>query len=154
MRTTPEFLNREVGTFAALVADLTSEAIALKIPKLPSVAQMSTQEAEQARHEMRTKYCANYQAPRFQSSEQYDQHWNITISPRVAEQGGEHQVSETLIVHIPPSTTDGTVLRIKGKGAPKPDHTQGDLYLHVSVPRRPKQQRTIGSGDSGLNEWG
>jgi molecular chaperone DnaJ len=36
-------------------------------------------------------------------------------------------------VKVPAGTQDGTVLRVKGKGSPKPDGGRGDLYVKVRV---------------------
>jgi hypothetical protein len=150
LHATPEFLRQQRGSFAAYVRDLTKEAVSLTVPLPPKMQAMTQGESEQIRNEMRARYCTS-RAP--ERPDQFDLHWNITLNPRMARDGGDYELSEDLSVRIPPGTKNGSVLRLKGRGAPKPDDTMGDLYLHVTVPPRPPQ-RAIGSGDSGLNEWG
>jgi hypothetical protein len=147
---TPEFLHQPIGTFAAYIADETPKAIALKISQPPPLQFMTQQEEQHIISEMRRRYCiggsVNYQ------KNECDLEWEITISPRMAEQGGKKQVND-FIVSIPAGTKHCARFRLKGKGGPKPDGTFGDLYITVNVPPRPNQ-RTIASGDSDLNEWG
>jgi hypothetical protein len=56
-------------------------------------------------------------------------------------------------VTISPWKKHHTRIQLRSRGARKSDGTFGDAYLTVKVPPRP-DQRAIGSGDGGLNEWG
>jgi len=121
-RTTPEFLAAlPPYHFAACIRD--KETVAVTVPEL----KMPTPQ------------------PRMKEPTQnFDLEWEITISPKMAREGGKVKV-EHLSVTIPPNTTHGSTLRAKGHGAPKPDGTRGDLYLTVNVPSHP-DQRAIGRG--------
>jgi hypothetical protein len=69
----------------------------------------------------------------------YDLCWEATLSPRTAKRGGKLKV-DNLLITIVAGTTDGTVLRLKGKGVPKPDRTRGNLYITVNVPQLPAKR--------------
>lgn len=57
-----------------------------------------------------------------------DAHRGTTVSLDIAHPDG----SRTLAVTIPPGTTDGQVLRLRGKGAPgQRGAPAGDIYLHI-----------------------
>jgi hypothetical protein len=120
LRTTYEFLDTmPKHHFAACIRDKETVAVTVPFLKMPS-------------------------APPRKDTQNYDLEWEITISPKMALEGGKVKV-EHLTVTIPPNTTHGSTLRVKGHGAPKPDGTRGDLYLTVNVPSHPNQ-RSIGRG--------
>jgi DnaJ-class molecular chaperone len=66
----------------------------------------------------------------------------VPISLREAVLGGKMEVptpSGPVVMHIPKWANTGTVLRLKGKGVPRPDGGRGDEYvtLKVMLPQRP-----------------
>lgn len=166
----PEMLKQPVGTFAAYIRDTADSAVPLKVRMSPQLALMNEQQREQIRQEMRATYCIGEAGPRRQQytdthqpdapedeqdntpDDNFDLHWTITISPRVSEQGGPIKVTNRLTVTVPAGTVDGDMLRVKGRGAPKPDGTQGHLFLHIRVPTRP-DLRTIGANSDRREEW-
>jgi DnaJ-class molecular chaperone len=71
-----------------------------------------------------------------------DIHVELPISLREAVLGGKVQVptpSGSVAMTIPKWTNTGAVLRLKGKGAPRPDGGRGDEYvtLQVALPKEP-----------------
>ena len=71
-----------------------------------------------------------------------DIHVELPISLREAVLGGKVQVptpSGSVAMTIPKWTNTGAVLRLKGKGAPRPDGSRGDEYvtLQVALPKEP-----------------
>jgi DnaJ-class molecular chaperone len=71
-----------------------------------------------------------------------DIHVELPISLREAVLGGKMQVptpSGSVAMTIPKWTNTGAVLRLKGKGAPRPDGRRGDEYvtLKVMLPKEP-----------------
>jgi DnaJ-class molecular chaperone len=71
-----------------------------------------------------------------------DIHVELPISLREAVLGGKLQVptpSGSVAMTIPKWTNTGAVLRLKGKGAPRPDGRRGDEYvtLKVMLPKEP-----------------
>jgi hypothetical protein len=168
---TPEMLKQPVGTFAAYVRDTADNAVPLKIRMPPDLLLMDQRQREQIRLEMRDAYCAdraNQRHDQYTDASQqedvsadepdntpdanFDLHWTITISPRTSEQGGKVKISNRLTVTIPSGTANGEVLRVKSRGAPKPDGTQGHLFLHIRVPARPAQPG-IGASTDRREEW-
>ena len=97
---------------------------------------MSDAEFTDLRTEMQHRYTIR---PRQPQDAKYDLRWAATISPRTAERGGKLKV-DNLLLTIIAGTTDGTVLRLKGKGVPKPDRTRGNLYITVNVPQLPAKR--------------
>ncbi len=66
----------------------------------------------------------------------------VPISLREAVLGGRIQIptpTGPVMVSVPKGSNTGRILRLKGKGAPRPDGTQGDLHavLKVVLPDRP-----------------
>lgn len=56
--------------------------------------------------------------------------------------GGRRQEKRSLMVRIPPGATEGTRIRVKGKGDPDPiSGVAGDLYLRVHVAPHPRFER-------------
>ncbi|MCS6962865.1 J domain-containing protein [Thermoflexus sp.] len=76
--------------------------------------------------------------PRFEQRDQ-DLYATLPVDLYTAVLGGEvpfrHLDGRTLMVHIPPETQNGTLIRLRGEGMPSPHHPgeRGDLYLRVSV---------------------
>jgi len=71
-----------------------------------------------------------------------DIHVEVPISLREAVLGGKIEVptpSGPVAMRIPKWSNTGAVLRLKGKGVPRPDGTRGDEYvtLKVMLPQRP-----------------
>jgi DnaJ-class molecular chaperone len=71
-----------------------------------------------------------------------DIHVELPISLREAVLGGKVQVptpSGSVTMTIPKWTNTGAVLRLKRKGAPRPDGSRGDEYvtLKVALPKEP-----------------
>jgi DnaJ-class molecular chaperone len=71
-----------------------------------------------------------------------DVHVELPISLREAVLGGKVNVptpSGVVSMNVPRSANTGTRLRLKGRGAPRPDGTRGDEYvtLKVMLPERP-----------------
>lgn len=70
-----------------------------------------------------------------------DLRYNVTLTRREATSGSKIRIavkrgkkSEKLNVTIPPDTSPGSRLRLKGKGRPHPSGgPPGDLYLHIKV---------------------
>lgn len=61
-------------------------------------------------------------------------HRGTTIPLRIAQPGGEH----TVVVAVPAGTTDGQLLRLRGKGGRGSNGgADGDIYLHVLVAPHP-----------------
>jgi DnaJ-class molecular chaperone len=87
---------------------------------------------------MRARYCSGVYAAYTKAADNYDVEWMHTISPGKAEAGCIVIIYKFKIT-IPPRTKDGTRMRLRGKGAQKPDGTMGDAYLTISVPQRPDQ---------------
>jgi hypothetical protein len=170
----PEFLqNLEQGTFAAYIDGTTKtpEHISCPLAQLPP--QMSESEYQSFKLTMRARFgighsppaAPDFEAPprdeapppqpppkappRPQAAECYDLEWEITVSPRVAKNGGKVRVQH-LMVHITPGTKDGDRLRVKERGAAKPDGTRGHLFLTVNVPDAPKPA----AGVDEPAEWG
>jgi hypothetical protein len=72
--------------------------------------------------------------------------WEVTISPRIAEAGGEIPLvvqrsgqPVKINIKIPALTKNNTVFRLVGMGHFRPDKTRGDLYLTIKVPGYPEQ---------------
>jgi hypothetical protein len=72
--------------------------------------------------------------------------WEVTISPRIAEAGGEVPLvvqragqPVKINVKIPALTKNNTVFRLAGLGHFRPDKSRGDLYLTIKVPPYPEQ---------------
>jgi DnaJ-class molecular chaperone len=66
----------------------------------------------------------------------------VPISLREAVLGGRIQIptpTGPVMVSVPKGSNTGRILRLKGKGAPRPDGTRGDLHavLKVVLPERP-----------------
>jgi DnaJ-class molecular chaperone len=66
----------------------------------------------------------------------------VPISLREAILGGRIQIptpTGPVMVSVPKGSNTGRILRLKGKGAPRPDGTHGDLHavLKVVLPERP-----------------
>ncbi len=66
----------------------------------------------------------------------------VPISLREAVLGGRIQISTLtgpVMVSVPKGSNTGRILRLKGKGVPRPDGTRGDLHavLKVVLPERP-----------------
>ncbi len=76
--------------------------------------------------------------PRFEQRDQ-DLYATLPVDLYTAVLGGEvpfqHLDGRTLMVHIPPETQNGTLIRLRGEGMPSPHRPgeRGDLYLRVSV---------------------
>jgi DnaJ-class molecular chaperone len=71
-----------------------------------------------------------------------DIHVELPISLKEAVLGGKITVptpSGSVAMTVPKWSNTGTVLRLKGKGAPRPDGTRGDEYvtLKVTLPEKP-----------------
>ena len=73
----------------------------------------------------------------------YDLHGTIAISPFESLTGTRKLVSipagfrkQLLRVNVPPGVNEGTRLRLRGQGRPKPDGTRGDFFLKVSIHQR------------------
>jgi hypothetical protein len=170
----PEFLqNLEQGTFAAYIEGVTKspEHIICSLAKLP--AEMTESEYQSRKLGMRGQFGISHPPPALgdfdvpragespppepprppppqsRGAEPYDLEWEITVSPKVAKEGGKVKVQH-LMVRIPPGTKHGDRLQIKGQGVAKPDGTRGDLFLRVNVPAGPK---AAASSDEAA-EWG
>ena len=86
--------------------------------------------------------------PRPRQPDNFDVEWVITISPIKARDGCTHRYNG-LAIKIPPQTRHGARMRIKSKGAFKPDGTRGDAYVTINVPQKPS---TVGNPALG-REW-
>jgi DnaJ-class molecular chaperone len=69
----------------------------------------------------------------------------VPISLHEAVLGGRIQIptpTGPVMVSVPKGSNTGRILRLKGKGAPRPDGTQGDLHavLKVVLPERPDSE--------------
>jgi DnaJ-class molecular chaperone len=74
-----------------------------------------------------------------------DIHAEVPISLREAVLGGKIAVptpTGTVSMTVPKWSNTGTVLRLRGKGAPRPDKTHGDEYvtLKVMLPKKPEPE--------------
>ncbi|WP_157083607.1 hypothetical protein [Bradyrhizobium manausense] len=128
----PDFVRRQPDlTFAFFNKKATPEgAVAVAIPygvmeKLPT---MTAVEYQQQLAYMRHRFGPSI------AEESYDLHWEITISPKLARNGGQTREHGFLIT-IPPGTKDGAILRLKGQGRPNPDGSYGHVFLKVHVPK-------------------
>ena len=63
----------------------------------------------------------------------YDLHWEMTISPKLARDGGKTK-EHGFILTIPAGLQHREILRLKHKGRLKPDGTYGHIYITVNVP--------------------
>jgi DnaJ C terminal domain len=68
----------------------------------------------------------------------YDLEWTAEISPKLAETGGVKKV-HGLAIRIMPGTRNGHRVRLRGKGAIKPDGSFGDAYITFTVRQQPSQ---------------
>jgi hypothetical protein len=137
--TTTEFLkSQEIGSFACHVKFKTRSAVSLSVPhyrvRKPDETfvdspVISDYEFHALMQTMRARYANNFPEPHFLG---YDVQWECTISPKVAQDGGTRIIHGLKIV-IRPGTAHGVRLRIRGKGALKPDGTFGDAILTVHI---------------------
>lgn len=79
--------------------------------------------------------------------EGFDWHAEVPISLPEAVLGGKIEVETTdgpVTVTVPEGANSGTVLRLKGKGAQRPDNTRGDHLVHLTVmlPAEPDKDLT------------
>lgn len=70
---------------------------------------------------------------------------DIPIAPWEAVLGAEVQVPTPdgpVTMKVPPGTSSGQRLRLRGRGMPNPRGTAGDLYvsIHVAVPKNPSKR--------------
>lgn len=140
-RTPPENLRQPVGTFAIFVRDRTPSAV------IASVTEFDLSKLSERTHTLPPQPPREPPRPPEEPPEPstYDLEWEATLSPKMAEQGGAKAI-HGLTVRIIPGTKDGTRVRLKGKGARKPDGTFGDAYITYSVVTRPDQP-TLGYYD-------
>ena len=73
--------------------------------------------------------------------EWHDLHTVLPVTPWVAALGGDallHTLDGTLRVKVPPGSSSGRRIKIRGKGFPDPRGAHGDLYaeLRIVVPER------------------
>jgi hypothetical protein len=138
MRSTPDkLLSQPEGSVSIFVKGLTDEVLSVTtLSVMEKMERVSERELTQLREQMQVRYLVSPPQSRQPFDPKYDLRWAATISPRTAERGGRVKV-HNLWIMILAGTTNGTVLRLKGKGVPKPDRTRGHLYLTVNVPRPP-----------------
>ena len=77
--------------------------------------------------------------PHFRREED-DLHLNLPITVAEAYHGGKVRVPTVegaVTLKVPPGTSSGTVMRVRGKGVSRKDKEAGDLYVHfmISVPK-------------------
>lgn len=61
---------------------------------------------------------------------------NVPVSYSEAALGSHVRIptpDKTIVLHLPPGSSSGTLLRVRGRGLPKPDGERGDLYARVVV---------------------
>ena len=109
---------------------------------------MSDADFEAMLNDMRTRFSSNTpKGPTRGSTEyysaNYDLEWTAEISPKLAETGGVKKV-HGLAIRIVPGTRNGHRIRLRGKGAMKPDGTFGDAYITFTV-RQQSSQAALGS---------
>jgi len=79
--------------------------------------------------------------------EGFDLHVDVPISLPEAVLGGKIEVETPdgpVTMTVPEGANTGTVLRLKGKGAARPDSTRGDQLVHLTVilPAKPDKELT------------
>lgn len=104
-------------------------------------------EAGAAHVEIRVRPAAAAAAPNGFRQEGFDLHADVPISLPEAVLGGKIEVETTdgpVTVSVPEGANSGTVLRLKGKGAPRPDKSRGDHLVHLTVmlPTQPDKELT------------
>ncbi len=65
-----------------------------------------------------------------------DLHCDLDLAPWEAVLGTKAKIptlGNSTTLRVPPGTTAGTQLRVRGQGLPKDDHTRGDLYATVRI---------------------
>lgn len=107
-----------------------------KMPK------MSERDFEEVMDDMHRRFSGAIQPrPGSPDTPNYDLEWTAEISPKIAETGGTKKV-HGVILRIMPGTKNGHRVRLRGKGAIKPDGTMGDAYITFSI--RQQSQPTLG----------
>jgi DnaJ-class molecular chaperone len=104
-------------------------------------------EAGSARVEIRVKPAAAAPLPSGFRQEGFDLHADVPISLPEAVLGGRIEVDTLdgpVTVAVPEGANSGTVLRLKGKGAVRPDASRGDhlARLTVMLPAKPDKDLT------------
>jgi hypothetical protein len=115
---------------------------------------MSDLEFEAMLNDMRYRFSGNAPAqPKNKSTNNqsanndsnYDLEWTAEISPKLAETGGTKKV-HGLSIRIMPGTKHGHRVRLRGKGARKPDGTFGDAYITFTVRQQSQSSQPLLGG--------
>jgi len=82
--------------------------------------------------------------PRF-SVQGYDLKTTLPVTPWEAALGGESRIdtlSGPVTIKLPPGSSSGRKIRLRGRGLPRPDGGNGDLYVrtHIVVPKELSQE--------------
>jgi hypothetical protein len=133
-------------TFMIFVKGVTKTAAYVTIPwgTMENMPTMSPAQYEQQKLDMRIRFGVGDQAAPGNDSQNdsteadddsgsYDLHWEMTISPILARDGGKTR-EHGFILTIPAGLRHRERLRLKHKGRLKPDGTYGHIFITVNVP--------------------
>jgi hypothetical protein len=77
-------------------------------------------------------------------ADSFDLYATVSVSAHEARSGARKMISispgapkRLLRVLVPPGVTDGSLMRLKGLGRPRPDGLRGDLFLRVAIVEPP-----------------
>lgn len=113
--------------------------VAIKWGLLENMPPMTGAEYQQQQLDMRERFSSATVAPR------WDVEWTAELSPKLAETGGIKRI-HGIELRIRAGTKNGDRVRLKGKGAKRPDGTYADAYITFTVQTRPDQPMLGTSG--------